>query len=52
MARSYESYDPSSSDNVREGLSLWEKTKDGAKKLVVKCMAGGAMVGTGLGVRG
>ena len=52
MARSCESYDPSSSDNVREELSLWERTKDGVKKVVVKCMAGVAIVGTALGVTG
>jgi hypothetical protein len=52
MARSCESCDPSSSDNVREELSLWERTKDGVKKVVVKCMAGVAIVGTALGVTG
>ncbi len=45
-------HDPSSSDNVREGLSLWEKAKDGTKKFVVKCMASFAIVGTALGVTG
>ena len=52
MARSYESYDPSSSSNIREKLPFWERTKDGVKKVVVKCMAGVAIIGTTLSVTG
>ena len=43
---------PSSSGNVGEKLPFWEKTKDRAKELVVKWMAGVAIVGTALGVTG